>query len=186
MIDLEIPKKFVPLVKQAGSVADEVFRPIARKYDIAEHAHPTELDLLSAVVDGLNASGTGTGAGATGASQTTSEPAGVGAGTTEKKDGGGVKNGTNMSSALSIMETCRGDVGLTLALPRQGLGNAAIAAVATPEQKARYEGKWAAMAITEPEAGSDAAAIRTTAVKDGDHYVLNGTKIYVTAGERAD
>ena len=42
------------------------------------------------------------------------------------------------------------------------------------------------MAITEPEAGSDSAAIRTTAVLDGDEYVLNGEKIYVTAGERAD
>lgn len=178
-IDLEIPKKFVPLVKQAGSVADEVFRPIARKYDLGEHEYPAELDLLSAVVDGLNASGTGQGAGATGASQTTGENA-------PKKKEEGVRNGTNMSSALSIMETCRGDVGLTLALPRQGLGNSAIAAVASPEQKKRYEGKWAAMAITEPEAGSDAAAIRTTAVKDGDEYVLNGTKIYVTAGERAD
>ncbi len=42
------------------------------------------------------------------------------------------------------------------------------------------------MAITEPEAGSDSAAIRTTAVLDGDEYVLNGEKIYVTSGERAD
>jgi acyl-CoA dehydrogenase len=84
------------------------------------------------------------------------------------------------------METCRGDVGLTLSLPRQGLGNAAIAAVATDEQKARYGRRWAAMAITEPECGSDSGAIRTTAVRDGDHYVLNGEKIYVTAGERAE
>jgi acyl-CoA dehydrogenase len=161
--------------------------PIARKYDLAEHAYPTELDLLSGVIDGLDDSGSGTGAGATGASQTTGEDsiASVGSGrSTDEK--GGVRNGTNMSSALSIMETCRGDVGLTLSLPRQGLGNAAIAAVATPEQKKRYDGKWASMAITEPEAGSDAAAIRTTATKDGDHYVLNGTKIYVTAGERCD
>jgi acyl-CoA dehydrogenase len=42
------------------------------------------------------------------------------------------------------------------------------------------------MAITEPEAGSDSAAIRTTAVLDGDEYVLNGEKIYVTSGERAE
>src|SRR5690606_31296707 len=42
------------------------------------------------------------------------------------------------------------------------------------------------MAITEPGAGSDSAAITTTAVLDGDHYILNGEKIYVTAGERAD
>ena len=42
------------------------------------------------------------------------------------------------------------------------------------------------MAITEPEAGSDSAAIRTTAELDGDEYVLNGEKIFVTSGDRAD
>ena len=187
MIDLEVPKKFVPLIKQARSVAEEVMWPIARKYDRAEHAYPAELDLLSGVIDGLDDSGTGTGAGATGASQTTDDTLGhLGSGKKAPEGSSGVRNGTNMSSALSIMETCRGDVGLTLSLPRQGLGNAAIAAVATDEQKKRYDAKWASMAITEPEAGSDAAAIRTTAIKDGDHYVLNGTKIYVTAGERCD
>jgi alkylation response protein AidB-like acyl-CoA dehydrogenase len=46
--------------------------------------------------------------------------------------------------------------------------------------------KLGALAITEPEAGSDAAAIRTAAVRDGDHYVLNGGKIFVTNGGVAD
>src|SRR5690606_29391046 len=54
------------------------------------------------------------------------------------------------------------------------------------EQSVRFKGKWAAMAITEPGTGSDSANIRTTAKKDGDYYVLNGEKIYVTAGSRAD
>ncbi len=84
------------------------------------------------------------------------------------------------------MELCWGDVGLLLSMPRQGLGNSAIAAVADAEQAERYDGLWAGMAITEPEAGSDSAAIRTTAELDGDEYVLNGEKIYVTSGERAD
>jgi acyl-CoA dehydrogenase len=84
------------------------------------------------------------------------------------------------------MEMCWGDVGLLLAMPRQGLGNAAIAAVANEEQLERFKGTWAAMAITEPNCGSDSAAIRTTAVKDGDDYILNGEKIYVTSGARAD
>src|SRR3989338_3195598 len=78
------------------------------------------------------------------------------------------------------------ELDLLLAMPRQGLGNAAIAAVANDEQLARFGGTWAAMAITEPGCGSDSAAIRTTAIKDGDHYVLNGEKIFVTSGERAD
>jgi acyl-CoA dehydrogenase len=60
---------------------------------------------------------------------------------------------------------CYGDTGLLLSMPRQGLGNAAIAAVASPEQKARLKGKWASMAITEPGTGSDSANIRTTATQ---------------------
>jgi acyl-CoA dehydrogenase len=81
---------------------------------------------------------------------------------------------------------CWGDVGLLLTMPRQGLGNSAIASVASGEQLARYGGRWAAMAITEPEAGSDSAAIRTTAELDGEEWVLNGEKIFVTSGDRAD
>ena len=84
------------------------------------------------------------------------------------------------------MAACWGDVGLVLSMPRQGLGNAAIASIGDDEQRARFSGVWASMAITEPECGSDSAAIRTTAVLDGDEYVLNGEKIFVTAGERSD
>jgi acyl-CoA dehydrogenase len=91
-----------------------------------------------------------------------------------------------MASLLGLTELCWGDVGLLLTMPRQGLGQAAIAAVADDEQLKRFGGKWAAMAITEPEAGSDSAAIRTTAKLDGDEYVLNGEKIFVTSGDRAD
>jgi acyl-CoA dehydrogenase len=84
------------------------------------------------------------------------------------------------------MEMCWGDVGLLLSMPRQGLGNSAIASVANEEQLERFKGTWAAMAITEPSFGSDSAAITTTAIKDGDAYILNGEKIFVTAGDRAD
>ena len=173
-IDLEIPKKFQPLVDQAHTVGVEILRPISRKYDTAEHEYPKELDMLAALIDGLDDGGGASGAGAAGASQA------IAAGET------GNRNGSNMASVLSIIEMCWGDVGLLLTLPRQGLGNSAIAAVADDDQKKRFAGKWAAMAITEPEAGSDSAAIRTTAVLDGDEYVLNGEKIYVTSGERAD
>jgi acyl-CoA dehydrogenase len=175
MINLEVPRKLGPLVAQARQVADEVFRPISRKYDREEHTRPKELDMLAAVIDGMNDGSDLGGAGATGVRRSA--------------DGGGPegnRNGSNLSTALSVMELCRGDVGLLLSVPRQGLGNSAIASVADDAQLARYAGRWAAMAITEPEAGSDSAAIRTTAVLDGDEYVLNGEKIYVTAGERAD
>ncbi len=81
---------------------------------------------------------------------------------------------------------CWGDVALLLSLPRQGLGNSAIASVASPEQQERFAGVWASMAITEPGTGSDSASISTTAVLDGDEYVLNGEKIFVTSGDRCD
>ena len=172
-INLEIPKKFEPLVGQAHMVAVEVLRPISRKYDVAEHEYPKELDMLAALIDGLDDGGGSSGAGAAGVSQA-------------QKSEDANRNGSNLASVLSIIEMCWGDVGLLLTMPRQGLGNSAIAAVADDDQKERFAGKWAAMAITEPEAGSDSAAIRTTAVLDGDEYVLNGEKIYVTSGERAE
>lgn len=178
MIDLEVPRRLRPLVESARGMAEEVFRPISRKYDLAEHSYPAELDVVAALIDGMSSSGATRGAGASGSS--TERPA------TSTSTDSGARNGANLASVLSILETARGDVGLTLALPRQGLGNAAIAAVANAEQKQRYAGRWAAMAITEPDVGSDSGAIRTTAVRDGDHYVLNGEKIFVTAGERAE
>jgi acyl-CoA dehydrogenase len=180
MINLEVPKKFNFVIGQAHQVAREVFRPISRKYDLAEHAYPKELDMLAAVIDGMNESGALSGAGA----------GGVGGGARENGSsaGGepGNRNGSNMASLLGLIELSWGDVGLLLTMPRQGLGQAAIAAVANEDQLTRFGGKWAAMAITEPGAGSDSAAIRTTARLDGDEYVLNGEKIYVTAGDRAE
>jgi acyl-CoA dehydrogenase len=174
MINLEIPKKLEALIGQAHQVAAEVFRPVSRKYDRAEHSYPKELDMLAAVIEGVEAGGGTSGAGAAGVRR-------------DDSDGGEVnRNGSNMATVLSVAELCWGDVGLLLSMPRQGLGNSAIVAVGSPEQLARFGGRWAAMAITEPEAGSDSAAIRTTAVLDGDDYVLNGEKIFVTAGERAD
>lgn len=184
MINLETPKKFQPLIGQAHTVAQEVLRPIARKYDVAEHERPKELDFLAAILNGMSDSGATSGAGAAGAGKGEDKPAsGNGNGHAE-----GTRNGSNLSTALSIMEMCWGDVGLLLSIPGQGLGNSAIAAVATPEQLKEFGGRWAAMAITEPEAGSDSASIRTTAEYDEatDEYVLNGEKIYVTAGERAE
>jgi acyl-CoA dehydrogenase len=173
MIHLESPKKFAPLVAQAQQVAREIFRPNSRKYDRAEHAYPKELDMLAALMDGMNAAGSGEGAGAAGVRRDA------------VKDEGN-RNSSNLSTVLGVMELCWGDVGFLLTMPRQGLGNSAIASVANDEQLKRFEGKWAAMAITEPHCGSDSAAIRTTARLDGDHYVLNGEKIYVTSGARAD
>ncbi len=176
MISLEVPRKFETLVEQANQVATEILRRNSRKYDLAEHTYPKELDMLAALIDGMNDGGSTGGAGAAGVR-----------GDSNGSDEGN-RNGSNMATVLGVIEMCWGDVGLTLSMPRQGLGNSAIASVADDEQLERFAGKWAAMAITEPEAGSDSAAIRTTAALDEEtgEYVLNGEKIFVTAGERAD
>jgi acyl-CoA dehydrogenase len=172
-INLEVPRKFEQLIDQAHMVATEIFRKNSRKYDLAEHEYPKELDMLAAVIEGSNPAGAGAGA--------------VGAGNGSAKSDDGNRNGSNMATLLGLTELSWGDVGLLLTMPRQGLGQAAIAAVASPEQLKLYGGKWAAMAITEPEAGSDSAAIRTTAKWDEDEqeWVLNGEKIFVTSGDRA-
>ncbi|MBA2952787.1 acyl-CoA dehydrogenase [Nocardioides sp. MAH-18] len=171
---LDDPKRLKPLVGQAHQVAMNMLRPISRKYDKAEHEYPKELDMLAAMIDGLAESGASEGAGAAGVKRS------------DEGDDGSVRNGTNLASVMSIAEMCWGDVGLLLSMPRQGLGNSAIASVANEEQHERFDGLWASMAITEPGTGSDSASIRTTAVRDGDEYVLNGEKIFVTSGERSD
>ena len=67
-----------------------------------------------------------------------------------------------------------------------GIGSEALVADGTPEQKARYLPLLASgevtgsFALTEPDAGSDATALQTTARRDGDHYILNGTKCFIT------
>ncbi|NYD41796.1 acyl-CoA dehydrogenase family protein [Nocardioides panaciterrulae] len=174
-INLDDPKKFRPLAGQAHQVAMNMLRPISRKYDRAEHEYPKELDMLAAMIDGLSESGAAEGAGAAGVRRDE-----------RPKDEGAAKNGANLASVMSIAEMCWGDVGLLLSMPRQGLGNSAIASVADDEQLERFGGLWASMAITEPGTGSDSANIKTTASLDGDEYVLNGEKIYVTSGDRSD
>lgn len=73
-----------------------------------------------------------------------------------------------------------------------GIGTMAIYLDGTSEQREHFlpalcrGEKLAAFALTEPQAGSDAAAIRTRAVRDGDHFILNGSKIWITNGAIAD
>jgi acyl-CoA dehydrogenase len=146
-------------------MADAHMRPISRKYDDQEHEMPTEW------VDYFWKSGRG-------------GPTGV--------DLSGPGDGF-VQVCVQAEELCWGDAGLYLRMPTAALGGSAVAAAGTPEQKERFltpfrgDGQpvWGAMAITEAEAGSDSAAVQTTADRDGDDYVLNGTKIFCTSGEAA-
>ena len=85
-----------------------------------------------------------------------------------------------------------GSVGLVAGIGSHGIALPPILAMGTEEQKQRFVppviagDKIAALGITEPDAGSDVARIRTRAVRDGDHYRVNGSKTFITSGCRAD
>lgn len=172
-INLEMPRKLEAVIEKAHQGAAEMLRPISRKYDLAEHAYPVELDTLATLFEGISEANTISFAGTEAFRDSDQGPKGN-------------INGGNMSALLNALEIAWGDIALLLSVPRQGLGNAAISGVATDEQLERLgRNVWAAMAITEPSFGSDSAAVSTTAVLDDDEYVINGEKIYVTAGSRA-
>jgi len=145
------------------AMAVDHLRPISRKYDVQEHDLPTEW------VDWYWQHGRKQGPQKAGAS-----------------DG-------FIQVCVQTEELCWGDAGLYLRTPFAGLGGSAVGATGTKEQKKKFlsvfqgDGPpaWGAMAITEPSAGSDSAAIETTATRDGDDWLLNGTKIFCTGGEGA-
>jgi len=97
-----------------------------------------------------------------------------------------------MELSVAIEELSRFCGGITLALAGTGLGTFPIILFGNEEQKKTYlpriaKGEWlAAFALTEANAGSDAAGIETTAIKNGDSYILNGTKQWITNGGEAE
>jgi acyl-CoA dehydrogenase len=164
-ISFELTENSVKGQAHYHAIASEQMRPISRKYDDREHELPSEF------VDWFWREGRG-------------GPKG----TDFKGPGDGF-----VQVCIQAEELCWGDAGLYLRIPSPALGGSAVAAAGTPEQKERFlapfrgDGPpvWGAMAITEPAAGSDSAAIQATAERDGDDYVLNGTKIFCTSGESA-
>jgi len=101
--------------------------------------------------------------------------------------GGGV-----FEMSLVVEQLSRACGGIALAFAGTGLGTYPIILFGSEEQKAKYlpdiasGKKLAAFGLTEANAGSDAAGVQTTAVLDGDEYVLNGTKQWITNGGEAD
>jgi len=93
---------------------------------------------------------------------------------------------------VAVEELSRVCMGVAVSYAASGLGSNPILLYGSPEQKKKYlpdiaKGKkLAAFGLTEPDAGSDAGAIRTTATRDGDHYVLNGIKQWITNGGEAE
>src|SRR5262249_61762672 len=91
------------------------------------------------------------------------------------------------TSLVGAEELAWGDASVLLNLPGPGLGGPPVRFMGTPEQKRRFFGifkkdglHWGAYGLTEPGAGSDVSAIKTSCRKDGKHWVLNGRKCYIT------
>lgn len=106
---------------------------------------------------------------------------------------GGVGESFDVRSLCLIRETLAYHSGLAdFSFAMQGLGSGAITLAGSEALKSTYlpavsQGdKIAAFALSEPDAGSDVAALSTTATSDGDHYVLNGTKTWISNGGIAD
>jgi len=100
---------------------------------------------------------------------------------------------TNRMMMVAAEELSWGDAAAALNMPGPGLGGPPVKFTGTEEQKERFLSvftpdsyKFGAYALTEPGAGSDAKAIRTTCRKDGDHWVLDGTKFFITNGKKAE
>lgn len=106
----------------------------------------------------------------------------------EEYDGPGLDA---LSIALIYEELGKGCAGVATTIAANSLASYPALIMGTEEQKQKMfsvlnAGKLAAFALTEPGAGSDAGAVATTAVKDGDDYILNGTKCFITNGGIAD
>lgn len=104
-------------------------------------------------------------------------------------------DGEGQMQVISAEQFHWGCAGIALAISGSGLAAAGVASSGTPEQIARWvpecfgnadEVKLGAYAVTEPQAGSDVKSLKTTARRDGDEWVLNGTKVFITNGGIAD
>lgn len=106
----------------------------------------------------------------------------------EEYDGPGLDA---LTIAFIYEQLGRGDAGVATSVAANALASYPVLTAGTHEQKQYFfnflnEGKLAAFALTEPGAGSDAGSVATAAVKDGDDYILNGTKCFITNGGLAD
>lgn len=108
------------------------------------------------------------------------------------EDGGSGGDITHALAAAEEMVLQGHSVGTCVGLNSHGIALPPIVRLGTAEQKQRFVApvlageKVSALAITEPGGGSDVASLRTRAVRDGDHYVVNGAKTFITSGCRAD
>ncbi len=110
----------------------------------------------------------------------------------ERKDGEGPRR-SSRTAVLFAEEASYWDRGVAVSFPGPGLGGPPLFKMGTPEQRKRFlapfaekKPHWGAFGMTEPGAGSDVARIATTAKRDGDGWILNGAKTFISNVKRAD
>jgi acyl-CoA dehydrogenase len=170
MINLELPEELKQLKASTHEFMMSLFRPISRKYDEQEHVYPKELDILRV----------------SRSSEKSAKPITEGSSDVSMRRPSEMLPGNNLKNAMIFEELAYADVGLMMTIPNSAPGNLALRGLATDEQMEKFGGKWTAFSLTEPETGSDSGSVKTTAVLDGDEWVLNGEKIFVTAADRCD
>ena len=114
----------------------------------------------------------------------------------ERADAAARKPIGSILAVVGSEELAWGDPAVLLNIPGPGLAAPSIKAAGSDDQKKRFlddifnvesdEPRFGALAVTEPQAGSDVSNVQSTAVRDGDEWVLNGTKIYCTNGARSE
>ncbi len=167
MIDFELNDEQRAAVDMAHDFALNELRPIAEEWD-KKGEFPADLILPKACQAGLTS-----------------------AGIPEEYGGGGLDP---LTSAMVFEEMAWGCAGLATSIGANNLASAPIQIAGTEEQKKKWlprlcdpkEAKLAGFCLTEPEAGSDVSAIKTTAKEDGDNFVLNGQKCFITNGGISD
>lgn len=166
MLDYGLTEEQQMIRDTAKQIADEKIRPVAAELD-EKQEFPAD-DLLAVF-------------GETGIS-------GV---YIDDKYGGMAGETPIFNMVLATEELSRACAGIALSFAGSALGSLPIIIAGSEEQKEKYltqvaGGTMAAFGLTEPNAGSDAAGMQTTAVKDGDSYILNGTKQWITNGGEAE
>lgn len=173
MIDFTLDETVAQIRDFIHSFAEQELRPLAREADEAEKLPDETIQKLGSFV-------------------------GNRASAMPEEHADATPDGKSIGSMLAVVgaeELAWGDPAVQLNIPGPGLAAPSINAVGTPEQKKRFLTdvfgddsvlRFGALAVTEPQAGSDVSNVQTTAVRDGDEWVLNGTKMYCTNGARAE
>jgi acyl-CoA dehydrogenase len=191
-IEFKTPEEIEQQLRQVKIIAENVMRPESRHLDDHEHMRPVNFvhmiwpQMKEMERANLEAS--------LRRAQKREHGQNGQNGSREKKSSEKRQSIANLSLVHMIEMLSWGDAGVYLCIPASALAGAAIQAVGTPEQKERFlrrftdgDPKWGAMAMTEPQAGSDTSNIQTTATFDpeSNEWILNGQKIFCTSGKLA-